>query len=175
MARSRLRSNFKGSRRQTEWLALASPSVLTVLPALSKIQFSTGLTADEIDKLPFTIVRTIGMLYVESDQVAGSEPTAGAMGITVVTARALTVGITALPDPITEAEADYWFLFQPWMASARITGGGDLENHVYRSMFDTKAMRKVEEGEQLAFIIANASASFGIHFMISLRMLIKLH
>ena len=172
--RRRFTSNrAPGPRRQTEWLSLAAPDAFTTLNPNSKIQFSTGLTATELDKLPFTITRTIGLLVVKSDQVAVQENTFGAMGICVVSERALTVGITALPDPLTEANADFWFVFEPWSVIREVSNNSGTMS--YMKVFDSRAQRKVEEGEQLAFIIANSNSGFGIQFGISLRMLIKLH
>ena len=160
-------------RRQTEWLSLAAQPSYTSLNPNSKIQFSLGLSATELDKLPFTITRTIGLLAVKSDQVAVQESTQGAMGICVVSERALTTGITALPDPITEANADFWFVFEPWTVIREVSNNyGTLS---YVKMFDSRAQRKIEEGEQLAFIMANSNSGFGVQFGIQLRMLIKLH
>ena len=174
MARHRFNvQRQRGPRRQTEWLSLAAPDVLTTLNPNSKIQFSTGLTTDEVNKLPFTITRTIGLLTVKSDQVALQENTNGAIGICVVSARALTVGITALPDPLTEANADFWFVFQPWSVVREVSNNSGTMSWI--KMFDSKAQRKVEEGDQLAFICANSNSGAAIQFGVQLRMLIKLH
>jgi len=162
----------QGPRRQTEWLGLglAQPSALGTSAKL----LVGSLDATEKDKLPFTITRTIGQIMVRSDQFAASEDPFGALGATVVTDRAVTVGITALPDPITEVNADYWFLFQNWHASALIGAGGGVGG-VYVINFDSRAQRKVEEGEDIVFILANGSTTAGMSFHLSFRMLIKLH
>ncbi len=178
MANRRFRSfsgRARGPRRQTEWLSLASPTALSALGAGSKVQFSAGLTTVEIAKLPFTIVKTIGQLYVRSDQDLNSEEAMGALGAAVVSQRATTVGITALPDPVTESEADFWYLFEPWAQSIEIDAGTFGSESVTNVRFQSSAQRKIEEGEDIAFIMANASAAFGIRFGVSLRMLIKLH
>ena len=177
MANRRFNRGFnrtRGPRRQTEWLSLSAPTAFTGLGASSKIQYSTGLTAAEITKLPFTIVRTIGFAWIQV-QVETDAVASGAFGAAVVSQRATTVGITALPDPVTESEADFWFLFEPWTAGLRAiaaAGGNDMP---YMMRFESKAQRKIEEGEDIAFIMANASSSAAISFQIQLRVLIKLH
>jgi len=132
------------------------------------------MDATELGKLPFTVTRTIGMLTVKSDQVAGLELAFGALGACVVSERANTTGITALPDPVTEVNADFWFLYQPWALVATSNALTRLDGTMQYS-FDSRAQRKVEEGEQLIGIIANASSVHGANFYLSLRMLIKLH
>ncbi len=94
-----------------------------------------------------------------------------------MTSRALTVGITALPDPVTESSADFWFLYVPWATGVRIESVAEQSHSAttWSKVFDSKAQRKVEEGEQLAGIMANASSAQGVEFQIQLRMLIKLH
>jgi len=175
MANQRFRSfnrGRSGPRRQTEWLSLTA-SGLTTLAVASKARFAQLVTL-EIAKLPFTITRTIGLLYVESDQAAATESASGAMGMTVVSERANTVGITALPDPVTESEADFWFVYEPWQIAFRFSGNGSSD-YVYTKVFDSRAQRKVEEGDQIVGVIANVSAGSAVNFGIQFRMLIKLH
>ena len=162
----------RGPRRQTEWLALAAPTASTALAASSKIQFATQ-SAAEITKLPFTIVRTIGFVNIEQQSLVDSTQS-GAFGITIVSDRAQAVGITALPDPVTEFDADYWFLYIPW-STTLVEDATGLSSTPFHTVFDSKAQRKVEEGDRIAGIMANASAAQAIEFQISFRMLIKLH
>ncbi len=157
-------------RRQTEWLSLDFTGVNTVAAATKLLVAS--LDSTELDKLPFTITRTIGLLSMRSDQTGAREMLHGALGATVVSERALTVGITALPDPVTENNADFWFLYTPWAISVEATPSGQGPM-LYA--FDSKAQRKVEEGDQVVFVMANQSASFGGQFTLQLRILIKLH
>ena len=95
----------------------------------------------------------------------------------IVSERAQAVGITALPDPVIEANADFWFLFVPWATSMTIETVAEQshDNHPYQMVFDSKAQRKVEEGEVFVGIMANASAAQAIEFQIQVRVLIKLH
>ena len=171
---ARQRSNFRrsGPRRQTEWLAKTFDVEATVLPSASKI-IASSMDADELAKLPFTITRTIGSITVASDQTVALEDLNGALGATIVSERALTVGITALPDPVTEVAADFWFLYQDFSIIGAAENAISLNDRSYR--FDSRAQRKVEEGEQIVFIMANASVPAGLKFLLNFRMLIKLH
>ena len=178
MARRRSNFSYRGSaapRRQTEWLSLPAPTGVNTLAAGNKI-IAAQMDAVEKAKLPFTITRTIGLLTCLSDQVVAREVPMGTLGATVVTDRAVTVGITAMPDPVTESNADYWFLFQPWSVIMQIGGAGEVgASHSAQLFFDSKAQRKVEEGEDIVFILANADTASGIFFQLQFRMLIKLH
>ena len=156
----------------TEWLALAPPTATSTLSPSSKILVSS-LTADEKNKLPFTITRTIGILTVLSDTVATKEVSNGAFSAAVVSQRAVTTGITALPDPVTEAGADFWFLYQPWSIIRQVSNNSGSVPFVM--MFDSRAQRKVPEGSDIAFVMANASSAFTVEFAVSLRILVKLH
>ena len=59
-----------------------------------------------------TIIRTRGMLSYGSDQLAAQEIQLGAMGIAVVTAQAVSVGITAILHPATDAAWGGWLVHQ---------------------------------------------------------------
>jgi len=172
--RRNFRSFSQGERRKTEWLSLSAPTGVSSGAAGTK-SLVTSLTTVEKAKLPFTVVRTIGLLTVLSDQIAAREVPSGTFAATVVTDRAVTVGITALPDPVTESEADYWFLFQPWSCIMQVASGAPVTSSPWIQMFDSKAQRKVEEGEDIVFIFANADSANGVFFTIQFRMLIKLH
>ena len=173
--RSFNRGFARGERRKTEWFALSAPTGVSTLAASSKA-IVTSLTTVEKAKLPFTVIRTIGLLTVLSDQIILREVPSGALGATVVTDRARTVGITALPDPVTESEADFWFLFEPWSCIMQVDGTPIVTtSSPWIKVFDSKAQRKVEEGEDVVFIIANADSASGVFNTVQLRMLIKLH
>ncbi len=175
---ARRQFNIRGrqaQRRKTEWLGLEFVSAPGTVPLGSKLLVAS-LDATELGKLPFTITRTIGMLTVNSDQNAGMENVSGAFGATVVTERALITGIGSLPDPVTEVNSDTWFLYQDYVFIQIIRDTpAQHGTPLFQYKFDSRAQRKVEEGEQVAFVIANSSTAFGVSFYVQLRMLIKLH
>ncbi len=168
--RSRSPRVFRGAgqRRATEWLFRTFSSGDTTIPAASFI-FDSSLTTAEKAKRPFTIIRTIGLLSVRSDQNAAIEWPFGALGMQVVSEKAVATGVTALPDPVTEGASDTWFVYQDWQSGTINTS----ERTVYDYPFESRAMRKIEEGFDVAIMIANASALHGVQYVLNFRMLIK--
>ena len=158
-----------GPARKTEWLASVNVTARTALPAGTFI-FDQSLSALELAKRPFTITRTIGSVWVVSDQVAAFETPFGALGMLVVSDKASATGATAVPDPITQEASDSWFMYKSWVAEADVLRGQE----VYMFDFDSRAQRKVQDGEDIAVVISNASAADGARYIIKFRMLIKL-
>jgi len=175
MPRFRQRANFRsGPRRQTEWLSkdfIAGPTSLN----FQTFVLDSLMDAVELAKLPFTITRTIGLLSIISDQATASESPHGAYGALVVSEKAATLGPTALPDPVTEGNSDEWFLYGIWDAMT-VVAAAPAQVITRQYAFDSRAQRKVEEGEQIVFMIANAAltpANAKYHWQF--RILIKLH
>ncbi len=181
MARTRVISRSfagrVGERRKTEWLASADATGTTNLGAATKI-LDQSLTTVEKAKLPFTVVRVRGMVYVQSDQVAADEEQFGAVGFAVVSDLAVAAGIASIPDPISNENSDLWFVHQFFFAGTRAGGGAGTGVPTLNGVtfpFDSKAMRKVEEGSDIAVVLSNADAAFGLQYIVKFRLLIKLH
>ena len=92
-----------------------------------------------------TIVRTRGM--IQCILTAADAPLSGfrgAFGICIVSEDAFAVGVTAVPDPVDDAEWDGWFwhqfysLMQPITFAAQSTASAILTIPI-----DSKAMRKI--------------------------------
>ncbi len=175
MARNNVRRSSGFTRRSpgrlTLWGAEAFGTDFVALPAASFLVLSS-LTAAGLALRPFTITRTVGLLAIRSDQAAAVEFPFGAVGGMVVSEKAANTGATAIPDPVTESQSDEWFLYQQWAA------GGDASTNVgqttYMFPFDSRAQRKVQDGEDFVFVIANSSATDGASFVFNLRFLLKL-
>jgi len=173
MARGRVvrRSFSRSPGRLTEWQADLFLSDFVALPANSFLILSV-LAAAGLAKRPFTITRSVGLLTIRSDQAAAVEFPFGAVGGMVVSDKASTTGATAVPDPVTEAASDEWFMYQQWVV------GGDASTNVGQSTvqfkFDSRAQRKVQDGEDYVYVIANSSATDGASFVFNVRTLIKL-
>ena len=168
------RRTFGGRRspgRLTEWFAASFATSETALAASSFVVV-ISYTAAALAKRPFTITRTIGSLYVASDQSAAVEFPSGAVGGIIVSDKAIALGATAIPDPVTQGNSDEWFMYQNFAVtgSASNAGGRDL----LAFPFDSRAQRKVVDGEDVAFVVSNASAADGLVFFLELRQLIKL-
>jgi len=163
-----------GRRRETRWL-----SAIPVLSSLNSdgAVITTTLSSVGLALRPFTVVRTRGLLYLSSDQIAASEDQYCAYGETVVSEQAATAGIASVPTPIVEPESD-WHVYETLMSDFRFgTGIGFVSPGGMERVFDSKAMRKVDVGEQLVAVVeAGAGAvSDGITVRSFTRVLIKLH
>ncbi len=161
----------QGQRRKTEWFGAADVGVSTVLAANTVI-LDQVLTTAEKAKRPFTVVRVRGMLWVGSDQVVTQEEVQGALGFSVVTDQAVAVGITAVPLPIFDSESDEFFVWQPFFNGQQANVGSPFG---MAFEFDSKAMRKVSDGQDIAVVMENGSDSFGLQYLIQFRLLVKLH
>ncbi len=123
---------------------------------------------------PFTIIRTRAIVQVESDQAAASETVIGAFGAIVVQEEAAGVGITALPRPLTELDAQ-WFVYQAFINSFLFGDGtGFLEPSGTTYEVDSKSMRKVGLSETIVTVAESNTGQGGI-IRTQGRMLIKLH
>ena len=165
MAYARGRRRFVARPPRLLSWARSTPTTQTTVPAANKIfAASATLSNPGIDE---TVRRTRGGIWIQSDQSAAIENQLGALGAIVITDQAASVGITAIPDPITDASDDGWFIWLPFNQSGDLSAG----RTGYWHEFDSKAMRKVSEGFQVAFVVANGSASNGLQFSLSFSLL----
>ena len=111
-----------------------------------------------------------------TDQDLADEQPFGAIGGIVVQDSAVAIGVTALPDPEADASSDSWFLHQYFAAPTRFSSAVGFDAQPGRQYeFDSKAMRKVNGEEDIAFVITSASAAAGMEFLWKIRLLVKLH
>ena len=110
------------------------------------------------------------MLTLASDQAAAIETQIAAVGMAVVSDEAVAVGITAVPTLITESASSLWFLHQYLMADeSNLT---DRTRGQFTIRVDSKAMRKVEIGQDIIVVIENFTA-FGSVTTVAGRQLVK--
>ncbi len=139
MARSR------GPRRLYEWIG--QDFGLTVLSATQVI---LGVGTAETD--PVTIVRNRGQILVKGTPDAVADDTVVGLGIIVVSRQAEAVGGTSVPGPIADPQAAWlWHQYVPLSAGGTALNGADLGS-VVRVIIDSKAQRKMNVNESLAFI-----------------------
>ena len=164
----------RGVRRKTQWGSSADVTAsIAIGPQVALLtQDLSGAALASV--VPATIVRTRGELWVRSDQVAAVEEPFGALGFSVVTEAARAVGVAAVPIPITDEGADVFFVHQFWQCGAVETGAVQ-EAPWSRYSFDSKAMRKITDGEAVVVTMENASAVGLADFILKFRMLFKLH
>ncbi len=152
------------------------------LPVVAQDITTTGgqilltMVASELAARPFTVLRTHLEILITSDQLAADELQAGAVGLCVVSDQAAAVGVTAVPTPATDAASDLWFAHQ-WcfnrFAFASGVGFDASEGKVYT--IDSKAMRKVNNDQQILVITELGSVSNGFSLIVAGRLLIKEH
>ena len=119
-----------------------------------------------------TILRVVGGIGVASDQGAATEFQIGALGFAIVTDAALAIGITALPDPVTDVEDDMWFVYQSWAQQFRFVSGVGVEpDFMTWYPFDSKAKRVVHTGSSIVAIVSNSHSAEAFNVVLNFRML----
>jgi len=153
-----------GRRQPTNWSRVAS-GYFTV-PAASKVLLATfGPSTAGIGE---TVRRTRGMISIRSDAIGVQETQRGAFGGIIVTEIAVVAGIVSLPSPLAEQDDDGWFLWVPFVQQ---TGRAVGEPGSNQYQFDSKGMRKVEEGYTGAFVVENGDPVFGLEIAIAISLL----
>jgi len=158
------------AKRKSLWLGFQPVSV-SINTATSTLLFS--LSAAALALRPFTIIRSHFEVMVRSDQSAALEAQVTAIGLAVVSDQAVSVGVTAVPTPITELGSSLWFVHRLMFGESNSLI--DLVKPQLNVAIDSKAMRKVEVGSDIVVVIENASVggSGGAIILTSGRMLIK--
>ena len=161
------------SRRQTRWLRSADETSFTSVAA-GGVDFQSSLTTEEKALRPFTVVRVRGWLFCQNDQSAATERSWGAVGMAVVSDQAVAAGVASLPSPISDEASDLWFAYQYMYADFHLSAvGSSALGGAFT--FESKAMRKVEDGQDVVVMMENGDATFGINYLVKFRMLVKLH
>ncbi len=166
------RERIRAQRRQTLWLFGAT--VDTTLSGSPSAVITTSLNAAALALRPFTIVRTRGIMHVMSDQNAADESYIGDMALAVVSDQAVAVGVTAVPTPLTDKGSDLFFVYEQIPGRIEVFDTtGVLEPRGQFIQWDSKAMRKVNDDQDVVSVVENEIA--GVRMITSCRMLIKLH
>ena len=165
-----------GVVRKTTWAASPDVTALTAIAANTILLTGTA-NAALLALRPFTVVRTRGILWVGSDSTAATRQPFGALGFAVVSDTAAALGVTAVPAPIADEASGLWFVYQYWLANRTfVTAAGIQGSEDWgRYEFDSKAMRKIDNGSDIAVVIQNRAAVGGLHFILKYRLLVKLH
>jgi len=161
-------------RRETVWFGLAE--INTILAGANSATMFQTLNAAALALRPFTVVRTHINWFIRSDQTGALEAFQTGLGLAVVSDQAAAIGVSAVPTPYTDLGSDLWFFhqIQTWTflfvsgIGVHPTGGSDRD-------FDSKAMRKVDVGQDIAITLENSALSLGSNNLTSGRMLVKLH
>ena len=173
MVRNRIHRLRSGPKRMTSWLDI--PPTATTLTGGGGTLTHT-LSAAELAKLPFTIVRTYVEFFIQFDQTAASELQFVAFGGLVVSQQAVAVGVSAMPTPFNELGSDFFFVHKVMLSNFVFgTGVGFEEPSGLQYSIDSKAMRKVNEDEDIALVVELSTVGGGAVVQMAGRMLIKEH
>ena len=145
-----------GRRPKFDWARTLATGQTTIAANTFGILASVSLFATVTD---VTVYRTVGRLWVQSDQSASVENQLGAMAMIVVNDNAFAAGAASILDPVADANDDAWFFYMPFMQSSDL--GGDAPTG-YSYQFDSRRRVKIDQGQTLAVMIGNASASNGL-------------
>ncbi len=161
-------------RRESLWLFLAEAQVTLAAP--NSVNLVLSLNAAALALRPFTVVRTRLHWYMKSDQTAALEVQQVALGCAVVSEQAVAIGVTAVPTPFADLGSDLWFVHQILASSFTfVTGIGFQSPGGVNVDIDSRAMRKVEDGQDLVTVMENSGVGLGSGNLIAGRQLIKLH
>ena len=146
----------------------------TQVLAASGSTLIASLSAGQLALRPFTILRTRMDVLVASDQTGAAENPFGSYGMVVVTDKASGVGITAVPEPSGDLEAD-WFVHQHWSLRFEfVTGVGFHPSGGFHYEIDSRAMRKVGPDDDVV-TVGTIDNAFGMRIVEGGRHLIQLH
>ena len=170
---SGFRARMVSSGRKTFWFAGLSTSVN--LPAVSSASLLTNLNAAALSLRPFTIIRSRGWVAWNSDQTAASESQVLHYGAIVVSDQAEAIGITAVPTPAAD-NGSSWFVYESGAFRLGLISAVGFDPQFSTMLkFDSKAMRKVEEGQTMITVAEADALSSGLDVRSFMRVLIKLH
>jgi len=177
MARNIVRRSFSRSRavrRESVWFFVTG-STNTITGGSGAVLIGGGFNAAALQLRPFTIVRVRGLLYLASDQAGAPEDQAINLGYSIVSDQAIAIGVTAVPTPTTDKGSDLFFVYQSLMSAGDSAAGAGVLGQGLQ--FDSRAMRKVEEGQDIAITVETELAALtdGVVVRHSARILVKLH
>ena len=164
------RSRAIRSNRTTNYNWSGIVDTQNAIAAGTKVLLSTfALSNPNIDE---TILRTVGMIAVRSDQVIATEEQIGVFGITVVSDAAIAVGATAIPGPVSDVDDDDWAVWIPFSNGFQFVSAAGFESQaVTQRYFDFKSKRVIQEGKTLAVMVEAATGGSGFEFDAIFRML----
>jgi len=169
---------LRGGRMRRETLWGATTSTRTLLATVSTAVITNAGNAALLALRPFTVIRVRGVATIKSDQVVATEAQSGAVGFVVVSDQAVAIGVTAVPTPITDAESDLWLMYQMLKSEFVLASGASIDAAAgHTVLVDSRAMRKVEEGQDLIAVVESdvSGTTDGVQIATGYRFLIKLH
>ena len=157
MARgTRIVRGRSGGIHNKEWTAICTlPGEIDLAPG-ALLAFEV-FVADEAE----TLLRTRGRIRATLDAAAIDESFVLAVGLAVVSSKSATIGVTAIPAPVTDGS--YPWLWHGFLLGNSFSGVNSTATTDILEV-DSKAMRKVKEDESvvLAFEMCASDNSGGV-------------
>jgi len=160
-----------GKDRLTVWFGIQP--VNTTLGAASTATILTSLNAAALAFRPFTIIRTRLQMHVRSDTLAALENYSLGFAAAVVSDQASVIGITAVPTPDTDRDSGLFFVYEEIYGTLGFVTGEGVQEVGQSRIVDSKAMRKVDVGQDLVMVAETTAISLGAVITVGGRMLIK--
>ncbi len=169
MARRHNNVRFARGRSKKAWFGSSDVGNAIAGGGTKVLLGSISLSNTNIDE---TLLRTVGMISVRTDQIVASEVQQGAFGMIVVTDLAVAAGAASIPGPLTDIGDDGWFVHVPFLNRFEfVTGAGFDANTAVNKEFDFKSKRRLEEGQSMAIMVETTAGSGGINFLTIFRIL----
>ena len=158
-------------KRKTFWIGAAVVTVESTLAAGTTV-LDSSLSAAALALRPFTVIRTLGLLSVASDQTASTEQPFGALGILVVDDRAVAAGAGSIARPYSESFDSDFFMHQFWSTKTQVATAASITGNAYTQfLIDQRGQRKVSIGNDIVVMMQNNESGDAVVFQLSLRML----
>ncbi len=170
---TRSRGRLGAQRRETLWTPI--PLAVSVITG-DGVALVASATAAEDALRPYTIIRTHLHVDIVSDQRSADEQQFIAVGMASVSDQAVSIGVSAVPTPVTDLASDAWYVHQ-WVTAnfVFLTGIGFTSPSSRVIDIDSKAMRKVEDGFSNILVLEAQTLSEGAFVTTCGRQFFKLH
>ncbi len=165
---------LRGGRNIRATIWGETPTTTVTISAGGVAVLAFALAAGGLAIRPFTVIRHRLFWYVRSDVLTGGEVYGGAIGGCVVSSQASAIGVTAVPTPITDQGSDLFYMYEQQFGRF---GGTAVEEVGARKEIDSRAMRKVNEDEDMIITMETGASteSLSMISVIGGRFLVKLH
>ena len=157
-------SRGRSQRCPTNWGGTVAIG-LTAVPALTKVLLTTA-TPEFVSGE--TIRRIRGTFYTKAAELASYH---GAIGAFVANNTAVAAGVASLLDPVSDVEDDAWMWYESFHGGGTASAGSAGDNAGQVRIIDSKAMRRVDDGYTLVFVVANSTTMVDFNIALSLRAL----
>ena len=158
------------SKRGMTWGRSPADTVVTALGAATAVLDSTATPFPQGE----TITRVRGHIAIKSDQLAAGENVPGAVGMLLASDQAVAIGVGSIPTPYTDQDSDLWFMHQYFDYALQFGDATGFSAQGFAIFpFDSKAMRKAEEGQTLCVVVENGAAAFAMQYFLHYAVLFK--